>query len=254
MTASLFGIAPSHLVEVAAIVALAGFVQATAGFGFALLAVPLLSLVIAPQTAVVVVFLQGACSSLLTAGRHRAHVDWLEARRLSLGAIVAMPLGVVLLLTASASALRLGLGVVTCSAACYLLWPGATRRAAYEPRPLVTYAVGALSGVLNTSLATNGPPLVVYLRARGFDVATFRSTISTVFAVSSAVGLVLLALGGAVHALALEYFALTLVPALAGWALGNATAGRLRSAHFNKVVDVLLLVSGALAIAKAVVG
>jgi uncharacterized membrane protein YfcA len=165
-----------------------------------------------------------------------------------------MPLGALVLLTASAAALRLTLGIVTCSAAVYMLLPSTKRRQDLVVRPWATYAVGAVSGVLNTALATNGPPLVVYLRARGLAVGAFRATISVVFIVSSIVGLAILLATGAVHATAVHYYLLTLVPAVVGWAVGNATASRLRHHHFVRLVDVLLLVSGALAITKAVVG
>ena len=251
---TVWGLALGTVVYAAVVVLAAGFFQSAAGFGFALLAVPLLSLAIPPQTAVVVVFLQGSTSSLLTAAHRRGDVVRTEATRLSAGAVVAMPLGALILVTASAGALRLALGVVTCSAAVYMLLPSTRRRQDLVVRPWATYAVGAVSGVLNTALATNGPPLVVYLRTRGLAVGAFRATISVVFIVSSAVGLVVLVVSGAVHATAVHYFVLTLVPALAGWAIGAATASRLRHHHFVRMVDVLLLVSGALAIAKAVAG
>ncbi len=254
MTTTLWGLTLGSVLYAAAVVLAAGFFQSAAGFGFALLAVPLLSLAIPPQTAVVIVFLQGTASSLLTAAHRREDVVRAEATRLSLGAVVAMPLGALILVTASAGALRLALGIVTCSAAGYMLLPSTRRRQDLVVRPWATYAVGAVSGVLNTALATNGPPLVVYLRARGLTVSAFRATISVVFIVSSAVGLGILLATGAVHATAVRYFVLTFVPGLVGWAVGAATAARLRHHHFVRMVDVLLLVSGALAIAKAIAG
>ncbi len=254
MTTSVWGLALGSVLFAGAVVLAAGFFQSAAGFGFALLAVPLLSLAVPPQTAVVVVFLHGTGSSLLTATHRRGDVDRAEATRLSLGAVVAMPLGALILVTASAGTLRLALGVVTCSAAIFMLLPATKGRPDLVVRPWTTYTVGALSGVLNTALATNGPPLVVYLRARGLAVAAFRGTISAVFVVSDVVGLVILLATGAVHAAAVHYFVLTLVPAVVGWAVGSATASRLRHHHFVRMVDLLLLVSGALAIAKAFVG
>ena len=236
------------------VVLAAGFVQSTAGFGFALLAVPLLSLAIPPQTAIVVVFLHATGSSLVTATNRRGDVDRVEATRLSLGAVVAMPLGALFLVTASTGTLRLALGIVTCSAAAYMLLPATGRRPELVVRPWATYSVGAASGILNTALATNGPPLVLYLRARGLAVTAFRGTISAVFVVSDVVGLAILLGTGAVHAPAVHYFVLTLAPAAVGWSVGNATASRLRHHHFVRMVDLILLVSGALAIAKAFLG
>jgi hypothetical protein len=240
------------VVVIALIVAAAGFVQAAAGFGFALLAVPLLALVVPPETAVVITFLHGTCSSLLTAGRHHGHIDRTETRRLSTGAVLGMPLGALVLVSASPEALRIAVGVATCAAATWMLLPHTRTGGAREVRPAATYAVGALSGVLNTAVATNGPPLVVYLRARGLATDTFRATISAVFTISNVVGLGILLVAGAVHAPAVAAFVLTLVPALVGWFAGNHAAGRLRSEHFVRVVDVILLVSGLLAIGRAV--
>ena len=254
MTTTVWGLTVGSVLFAGAVVLAAGFFQSAAGFGFALLAVPLLSLAMPPQTAVVIVFLHGTASSFLTAAHRREEVDRPEAARLTAGAVVAMPLGALILVTASAGALRLALGIVTCSAAVYMLLPSTRRRRDLVVRPWATYTVGALSGILNTALATNGPPLVVYLRARGMGQGPFRATISVVFIVSSVVGLGILLATGAVHATAVHYYVLTLAPALVGWATGNATAPRLRHHHFVRLVDLLLLVSGLLAITKAVVG
>ena len=251
---TVWGVHLGVLAVLAVIALAAGFVQSTAGFGFALLAVPLMALVVPPQTAVVIVFLHGTVSSLLTAGRHQGHIDRTETWRLSTGAIVAMPLGAVILVTASPGVLRICLGVATCTAAVWMLLPATKRRAVGEVRPVTTYAVGALSGVLNTALATNGPPLVVYLRARGLVPVSFRSTISMVFTISNVVGLGVLVAVGAVHSEALVVAALAALPALAGWAAGNALSSRLSHHHFNVVVDGLLLVAGVLSVLKAVLG
>ncbi len=253
MAATVGGLHAGALAAVAAIVLAAGFIQATAGFGFALLAVPLLALVLPPQTAVVVTFLHGTCSSLLTAGRHHRQVDRTETARLGLGAVLGLPLGALILTTASASVLRLLVGLATCAAALWMLRP---RRQPPAPRtvaPLATVGVGMVSGVLNTAVATNGPPLVVYLRSRGLHGEPFRATLSAVFVISNVVGLVVLAVVGAVHGAAVAVFALTLVPATVGWFAGNHAAGRLRTAHFVRMVDLVLLASGLLAIGRALV-
>ncbi len=254
MTASLWSLPSGPLVALGVIALGAGFFQAAAGFGFALLAVPLMALAVPTKTAVIVVFLHGTCSSVLTAGQRPGHIEWTEAKRLSIGAIVAMPFGALVLLTASSGVLRLVLGIVVCSAATWMLLPGTKLLKSRAPRPVTTYAVGAVSGVLNTALSTNGPPLVVYLRARNLGIPAFRSTISVVFTISNVVGFVILLVSGAIHVVACKYFVLTLAPALMGWALGSTTVTKLRTEHFTRMVDLLLLVSGILAIVKALSG
>ncbi len=241
------------VVAVAAIVLLSAVLQAALGFGFALIAVPLLMLVLPPKTAVICVFLLASVASVLTLRAARAEVKVAEARRLSIGAVAAMPLGVVLLLSAPSLVLRLMLGLVTIAAALWMLFGHEAPLEGHQPSAALGYVTGAISGVLNTSLSTNGPPLVVYLRHRGLGPEAFRSTISVVFTVSNLVGLIMLGVGGAIHR---DAVVLALVSGpfnIVGWALGNALAKRLAPHHFDRVVDVALLLSGVVVLLRAFV-
>ena len=80
-----------------------------------------------------------------------------------------------------------------------------------------TSASGSCRGVLNTSLSTNGPPLVFDLQARHLAPDPFRATISTVFALSNVVGLTLFVADGKVTADGLVAAAV----ALPAWSLGQ---------------------------------
>ena len=181
-------------------------------------------------------------------------IVWVEARRLSLGAVVAMPAGAVLLVHTSPATLRAILGVSTCAVAVWMLLPTRTVERTPAPRPVLSYVAGACSGVLNTSLATNGPPLVAYLRTRQLPPKSFRSTISVVFSISNVVGLGILFGVGAVHLTPVVLFAVTFLPGLFGWAIGQRLATKIPAHAFDRMVDGLLLVSGILALAKAVAG
>jgi len=252
---SVFGLSlsPWIVVAVAVVVLVSALLQAAVGFGFALIAVPLLMLVISAQTAVICVFLLASVASVLTLRAARSAVNIAEAKRLSIGAVLAMPLGVVLLISASSSVLRLLLGFVTIAAALWMLFGHESPAVDHVPSASLGFVAGAISGVLNTALSTNGPPLVVYLRHRGLSPQAFRSTISVVFTVSNLFGLVFLAVGGAIHR---EALVLALVAApfnVAGWLVGNAWAKRIAPHHFDRVVDVALLTSGVVVIARALI-
>jgi len=238
---------------VAAIVLISALLQAALGFGFALIAVPLLVLVIAPKTAVICVFLLGSVASVLTLRAAKDEVNVAEAKRLSIGAVLAMPLGVVLLIGAPSVVLRLILGFVTIAAALWMLFGHEAPIDDPVSRPALGYVAGAISGVLNTSLSTNGPPLVVYLRHRGLSPQAFRSTISVVFTVSNLVGLVFLAVGGAIHRDAVVLALLAGPCNVVGWLVGNAWSKRIAPHHFDRIVDVALLTSGTVVLIRALV-
>lgn len=238
---------------IAGIVFVAAALQRAVGFGFALLAVPLMAFVVPTKSAVVIVFLNGTVTCAWLALRLRRHIEWPTARRLGLGAIVGAPFGVIILSLVSASALRLALGVTTCLAAVWIIV--SSRRT--NPEPVVphgstTFVMGFVSGVINTSLATNGPPLVYELRRTGFHGDRFRATISAVFLLSNLIGLPLLALAGLITTFEVTLAAFSLLPCMAGIVVGSGISGRMEPAHFAWAVDLLLMATGLLTISKAI--
>jgi len=237
---------------VAGIVFAASVLQRAVGFGFALLAVPLTAFVLPTKSAVVVVFLSGVLSSLWVAARLHDRIDRAVAGRLGAGAVLGAPVGVVVLRVVSAATLRAVLGVLICAAAAWIIVSSraaAPRRDA--PRPARAWVLGVVSGVLNTALATSGPPLVYELRRAGFRDDGFRATISAIFVLSNLIGLPLLVVAGLVTRTDVELAAIALLPAAAGIALGTALGRRMAPGHFLWAVDLLLLATGALTLVKA---
>jgi uncharacterized membrane protein YfcA len=238
---------------VAGIVFAAAVLQRAVGFGFALLAVPLLAFVVPTKSAVIIIFLNGTVTCAWMAFRLRRHIEWVSARRLGVAAIAGAPVGVVILSAISANTLRLVLGVTTCWAAGWIIVT--SRLARSEPvvsHRSTTYAMGFVSGVINTSLATNGPPLVYELRRSGFHGDRFRATISAVFLLSNLIGLPLLALAGLITTFDVALALTSVVPCIAGIMVGSWIGGRMGPSHYGWAVDLLLLVTGLLTISKAV--
>ncbi|MBM3638309.1 MAG: sulfite exporter TauE/SafE family protein [Actinobacteria bacterium] len=169
----------SDLVWILVTVLIASSAQAVSGFGFALLAVPLMSAVVSPQDAVIIATLLGAASTIGQSVRDAHATEMVMARRLIGSALVGMPFGLVLFSFASEEVLRLSLGLVVIVATVLI-----ARDFRLDGGRSAEYSMGFLSGALSTSLSTNGPPLVFLLQARGLQPQALRSTINTVFAVS----------------------------------------------------------------------
>lgn len=90
---------------VAGIVLVAAVLQRAVGFGFALLAVPLMAFVVPTKSAVIIVFLNGSVICAWLSLRLRREIERPTVRRLGLGAIVGAPIGVIILSVISATAL-----------------------------------------------------------------------------------------------------------------------------------------------------
>ena len=108
---------PAVVVGLAAALLIASMVQSITGFGFALLSMPLLTLVIDAKDAVAVSTIVGALASFNLLARTYRYVRWDLARSLLAGAVAGMPLGLVVLVRVDARALKVliavaGLGFV----------------------------------------------------------------------------------------------------------------------------------------------
>jgi uncharacterized membrane protein YfcA len=159
-----------------------------------------------------------------------------------------MPLGVVVLLVVPEQALRLAIAVAVL-VAVVVLWRGAAIHGSGRGYDL---AAGFASGVLNTSVATNGPPLVLVLQARRLPPDAFRGTLAAVFAASNVVAVTLVVAAGKVTADVLRTSLLATPAMLAGWLLGVRLAPRLHPERFRGIVLGLLAVSATLAAVSVV--
>lgn len=180
------------LVLVTVLAAGAACVQGAAGFGMALLAAPLLTLVdrsFAPAPLVLAVL----PLSLLVAQRDWAHLDrkglaWAIGGRLPgvvLGGVAAA------LLSQDTLALVLGLGVLVAVGLSMVT-------ARLQPTPGTLVSAGFASGFMGTTTSIGGPPMaLVYQRSDG---PAFRSTLAIYFAAGAVMSLTALAFAGRVGA------------------------------------------------------
>ena len=209
--------------------------QAATGFGFSLVAAPLLFAAIQPEPAVVLLLVLGLEVNLLTLGTERRRprplkrsTTWMLACALP-GALA----GVAVLRALPAEALQLAvtLGVVATLAARRV-------RAAHVP----AWAAGVAAGALTTSTTTNGPPMLLHLLGRGATPAQVRDTLTTCFVGLAAIGAVAL-FGTGDPELPDGVLTLALVPAvLAAHLVGRRGFARLAQGdRYEVVLTVVLL-------------
>src|SRR5262245_36670150 len=133
------------LIAAFAILLVASFAQAVTGFGFALVAVPLLALATDPRRAVVAAGLVSMGGTVLAVVRERAHVRWRTVAGLLACALAGVPLGLLALRLASARVLTalIAIGVLACTV---LVWREVRLR---DPGPATVAAVGVMVGALS---------------------------------------------------------------------------------------------------------
>lgn len=237
-----------ELAVVAGAVFVAALVQVLSGFGFALLSVPMMTLAVDVKEAVVISTLMGMSMSSWQAWHGRAHTDRAAARHMVIGAYLGMPFGLVVYLTVDDHVLRFLLGIAVLVAVVLL----AIRLDLRHAGTSLDTGAGFVSGVLNTSLSTNGPPLVFALQARHLAPDAFRATINTVFAFSNIFGVTLFVASGRVTRDGVVAAAIAIPSLLVGQLIGLPLRRHVAGERFRTLVLLLLTAAALSAIISAV--
>ncbi|MFM7064385.1 MAG: sulfite exporter TauE/SafE family protein [Actinomycetes bacterium] len=236
---------------VAAVVLFAALVQGASGFGFSLVAVPLLALSAGPKDAVVLASVLAVLSTAGLAVRFRDQVDRPLALRLLGGACLGLPFGAFVLQVVPAQVLLLAIGVVVLVSTAVLARRSAGPGSATAAAPAADVGSGVLCGLLTTSVGTNGPPVVLRLQAHGLPAGRFRATASAVFVGCNLAAVALFAAAGRVDRSLLAQAAVAVPALVVGLWLGDRVHRRLPAERFRSLVLALMVLTAVAAVAAA---
>lgn len=227
----------NDLLAVTVIICIAAVLQSISGFGFSLLAMPLLSIFVDIQDAVVIATSCGIFTNAVHLRKDFPLVERSIARRVSLSALTGMPLGVVVLSVFSATQMRAIIGAVIVVLVFLMMrnFPLKTENTK------VDIVLGALSGLLATSVSTNGPPLVFLLQSKQLDPWRLRATLAYVFTISGCASFIILMIAGKGSIEAFQYAMLSLPAMYLGTVVGRKARHRVTQEGFQRLMYVLLL-------------
>jgi uncharacterized membrane protein YfcA len=239
-----------QLALVAFAVFLGSVLNGVVGFGFALVTVPLISIAAGPKEAVVLSALFGLLSNTGVAVRHRGEIEVPVVRRIVLGALVGMPVGLIVIVEVPAAPLKVAISAVVLVSVAML----ARGWVIHDPPHRGDVLTGVVSGALNTSVGISGPPVVMNLQGRRLGKGPFRASAASVFALSGVVALVLFALAGQIHADVVVAAAVAVLAWPLGWYVGDLLHHRFDEDRFRNLVLVLLVATALLTLATVAVG
>ena len=227
----------NDLLAVIVIICIAAVLQSISGFGFSLLAMPLLSIFVDIQDAVVIATLCGIFTNAVHLRKDFQLVERSIARRISLSALIGMPLGVVVLSVFSATHMRAIIGAVI----VVLVFLMMRNFILKTENTNVDIVLGAFSGLLATSVSTNGPPLVFLLQSKQLDPWRLRATLAYVFTISGCASFIVLMIAGKGSIEAFQYAMLSLPAMYLGTVVGRKARLRVTPEAFKRLMYVLLL-------------
>jgi uncharacterized protein len=227
---------------------IAAIVRGFSGFGFSLLAVSALSLVYAPATIVPAIFMLEIAASLHLLPSIWKDVHWRSLMPLTLGCLIATPLGVYALAHVPARPMQIALAVFVLIATA-LLWRGFALQS--MPGRIASIAAGAASGLANGAFGIGGPPVVLFYFSSPAGHIAGRASLIAFFLFTDVIGLANQSVHGLVTQDALIRAATFLPFLLAGVWIGQRQFMKMDQAMFRKGVLCLLALLAAMILVKA---
>ncbi len=242
----IFGV-PLHILLLAELVAfVAALVKGSTGFGFGLLAIPLLVLMLDAKLVVAIAVPIQIVIDALILSRVWQHIEIKKVAPIVLAGAVGIPLGTFIILTISSDTLRLFvLSVVMVSS--LLMITGYTVRISRER--LASAITGLAAGALYSSTGISGPPMVLFMLNQKWSRETFRSTLSVASICLETLTVISFAASGVINARSLGLDLVLLPVVLFSFYLATKLLARINPTIFRKLAIYLVLIAGIVGVA-----
>jgi uncharacterized protein len=234
---------------VLAVIGLATLIRSAFGFGEALVAVPLLALLIPVEVAAPVAVLASITVAALILLQDWRHVHLGGTLRLVLSTFVGIPFGLLLLTKVPGPLVKAILAIVIIAFATYrLLGPDGP----VLKNDRLAWMFGFVAGVLGGAYGMNGPPLAIYGTLRRWSREQFRATLQGYFFPASMVGMAGYWLAGLwVHSVT-RYYLFSVPVLLLATLSGRVLSRRLDARQFAVCIHVGLVIIGMILLAQSV--
>lgn len=236
-------------IALACIIVIAGLLQGLTGFGFGLIALPLLGFFIPLKTVIPLIVLLAIFISLILSIQLRQSIVFKNVGIMFLATLPGIPLGAYFLKHMSVQPLSLALGVIMIAFTSYQLF--------VKPRPRalgVPYAMtaGFGCGFLTGCIGAGGPPAIIYTTIQPWSKDIAKANLALYFLLTGTLTSASHAMNGMISNEVLHYWMISL-PALVVGIIGGTFAYRHISDHgYKKMALLLVFILGCMMIVKNV--
>lgn len=226
---------------IVALVFVAAVIQSFAGFGFAAIIMPLITIMVGLSTAAPLVALAGLTTYTIMLIRYRQAINVKEVLHLVAASVFGVPVGLWLLSNVSEMLVKQVMGVALIAYAIYaLLRPTTTR----IPSRLWAYPAGFAAGCLGGAYNTPGPPVIVYTSLQQWPRDKFRGVLQAFFFVNGVMVVTSHWLAHHMTTTILALYAYAAPAILLGNMVGTRLDHRVNRARFRTAVAVMILILG----------
>ena len=227
---------------------LAAIVRGFSGFGFSLLSITAISLILPVAQIVPSIFLLEIAASINLIPSIWREIHWGSLRWLMVGYVIGLPIGGYALIHAPEDPTQIVLGLFVIGTSILMLRGFHLEK---TPGTAASTAAGAASGVLNGAFGIGGPPVVLFYFSTPGAAAIGRASVIFFFLFTDLLGLGYFASQGIVTTQSFVQSLAWLPALLVGVWIGAHGFRRMNQDAFRRWVLVILIVLAALGIGKA---
>jgi len=227
----------------------AAFIRSCLGFGDAVLAMPLLVLIVGLKTATPTVALVATTIAVTILVKNWRQADLKATLHLIFASSLGIPLGILFLKQGQEPLMKSILGGILILYGGYRLLTPAFRKIGASP--LLSFFFGFIAGMMGGAFNTNGPPIVIYGNLRGWPPRLFRATLQGYFLPTG----FFIALGHGITGLwtppVFRYYLLSLPLVFLAIYMGGKVNANLPKNRFDHLINLILIVMGGLLLWEA---
>jgi uncharacterized protein len=236
------------------IIFLSSMIQGITGFGFALFAVPLLTIFILPgeskplftvEQAIPMLICYGLLSALLIIFKSHNHIKLREIWVMILFGIIGIPMGYFILEAVDPDLLKLIAGIIIIITAVILMKGYVIKLKSYS---LASMIAGFFSGLLNGSLSMSGPPIVLFLSNQNVEKEYFRANITFYGIITNIIAIAIFAFKRKINLHVLAYAGILAPALIIGVLAGIIISLKVNEKLFKKLTLLLLIATGVMSV------
>ena len=236
----------------AIIVFIAALVQSTSGFGFGIIFMAIMPLILPYKECNVLTLATVLCLQVYTVIKFRRHINYRMVIVPAIAALIFGSIGVHLMIRMSGTAMNFVLGIFLWVLAFYLIFLAS--RIHLKKNPITGFFAGSFGGFMDGMFAIGGPPMVAYFDSVMNDPMEYQATLQLYFMITTVNVLFNNIICGNFTAKLVAPLSISIVCCLVGTTLGMHFTQKVSMKLVRKLAYTVMLLAGAYHIIKGFIG
>ncbi len=223
------------------IICFAGFTQGLTGFGFSLVALPLLALFLQVREITPILIVLSIITNIMVIFSASKSYKMSELWLMIVFGIVATPLGAYLLNIIEPNILKASVGFIISLTAMFLLFDYKIKIKHKKTSQAIT---GIFSGLLNGSLSLSGPPIILYMSNQGAKKNELRASFSLFALITNIFAVCAMYYANLINIDTYRYLYIFAPALIIGVSLGIWISKRVKERIFKLITLYVLIIMG----------